>query len=190
MKAILIISFQIPLILLGQPKKVFVPDETISNIRLVDSTSALKKYPKLNQLAYTQTDETNPFANFKFYNKDSSEILALIIYPGAYKNCFYVFNVTKTSNVQVKFKVYSLPDNFFITESGIKIGLTKSELLAIKGTPFQIKTEQGNEILCYKINSFDSDTKILSKYNMPEYYADYTFKQSRLIKFEFGFTYP
>ena len=190
MKNILIILFQFPLILFGQTAKVFVPDETISNIRLVDSTSALKKYPKLNQVSYSNTCETIPWRNIKFYNKDSSEILTLIIYPGGYKHCFYVFTVTKASNDEDKCKIYALPDKFFITESGIKIGLTKSELLAIKGEPFQIKTEQGNEILCYEINLLESKTTRLSNYCMPEYYAYYTFKQSRLIKFEFGFTYP
>ena len=189
MKYILIILFQFPLILFGQAK-VFVPDETISNISLVDSTSALKKLPKLSQISYLDTCETIPWRNIKFYNRDSSEILTLIIYPGASNHCFYVFIVTKASEYGDKCKIYNLPDKFFITESGIKIGLNKSELLAVKGAPSQIKTEQGNEILCYEINLLESKTTRLSNYCMPEYYAYYTFKQSRLIKFEFGFTYP
>ena len=141
-------------------------------------------------MSYSQTDTDGPFANYKFYNKDSTEILTLVVYPGSYKNCFYVFNVSKANLQHEKGIIYSLTDRFFVTESGIKIGMTKSELIANKVSSDSQSIVNGVEILGFKINYNNNSAEIFKRYSMPEYYADYTFKQNRLVVFEFGFTYP
>jgi hypothetical protein len=190
MRLLLIVMFQIPIIILGQKNAEFRPDETISGIRFNDSISALKRCPNLNKLPYSQTDTDGPFANYKFYNKDSTEILTLVIYPGSYKNCFYVFNVCKANLQHEKGIIYSLPDRVFVTESGIKIGMIKSELIGIKGRSDSQSIVNGLEILGFKINYNNNSAEIFKRYSMPEYYANYSFKQDRLVEFEFGFTYP
>ena len=80
--------------------------------------------------------------------------------------------------------------SFTKTESGIKIGISKKELLAIKGDDFTNKQVGNQEVLSYKIDDFSSSS-FLKKYNMPVYFAEYWFtNDDRLVKYKFGFEYP
>ncbi len=78
----------------------------------------------------------------------------------------------------------------FKTESGIKIGMSKKELLEIKGDSFLKKQVNGQEVLSYRIDDFSSSA-FLKKYNMPAYFAEYWFtNDNRFFKYKFGFEYP
>jgi len=72
---------------------------------------------------------------------------------------------------------------YFFTSDKIKLGITKNNLIAIKGNNYKIKKKNYNEILEYRIEN----NKFISRYNMPIYIATYYFNNNKLIKFRFGF---
>jgi hypothetical protein len=64
--------------------------------------------------------------------------------------------------------------------------------VALKGNQFLKTSINARTILTYKIDENKKHGKpgILMRYNMPEYQAEYQFKNSRLVKFMFGFPAP
>jgi len=70
-------------------------------------------------------------------------------------------------------------------ESGIKLGISKKYLIKIKGNSF-VET---NHVLRYEISDYEK-SHFLGKYNLPIYFAEYTFDQDKLSKIYFGFKYP
>ena len=71
------------------------------------------------------------------------------------------------------------------TESGIKLGISKKDLIKIKGNNF-VET---NHVLRYEISDYEK-SHFLEKYNLPIYFAEYTFDQDKLSKIYSGFEYP
>jgi len=82
-----------------------------------------------------------------------------------------------------------IPEKEFKTESGIRLGIPLTRLKAIKGEPDSIEENNAITILHYQINNY-KNSRFLQRYNMPEYYSDYKFKNDKLIEFKFGFVYP
>lgn len=73
----------------------------------------------------------------------------------------------------------------FSTENGIKLGISKEDLLKIKGNNF---VEEG-DVIKYTLDDFNNSS-FLQKYNLPIYFSNYTFKYNKLIEIYFGFEYP
>ena len=105
----------------------------------------------------------------------------LCLFYGTKRNEFYQAEISpydkKTISNPTKYK------NFF-TESGIKLGISKKDLIKIKGNNF-VET---NHVLRYEISDYEK-SHFLEKYNLPIYFAEYTFDQDKLCKIDFGFEY-
>ncbi len=120
----------------------------------------------------------------EFTDKYKKIKLKLVTFPGSGYNDIYQFSVEYISNTD---KLNTISYDDFITESQIKLGITKLELIKIKGDNYSIE----NNIIKYIISQeSDKGKKFLKKYNMPYYYAHYTFEKDTLIKMDFGFIYP
>ena len=80
----------------------------------------------------------------------------------------------------------------FQTKKGIKLGLTKKQIIEKLGNCYApIDSTKGYIELYYIIEQpKDSKSKILENNNMPKYFASYKLWNDRLEKFEFGFEYP
>ena len=190
MKLLLLLLLQVPLLANCQIESRFIADEEISGIRFYDSISVLTKCPMINKIWDGRHDSLSPMPMVKFYNKDSTELLTLILHPGSYRNNFAEFDVAKSQKSNIKHSIHYLPEKTFHSESGIKLGLTKADVIKLKGNSYKLIIENGNEILSYKVSINDGSYVILNKYSMPEYFARYIFNKNRLIEFKFGFTYP
>jgi hypothetical protein len=118
-----------------------------------------------------------------FLNENKTEKLKVVLFPGSSFNDVYQFRVCYYKNDSIPFHTTKYSD--FRTESGIKLGITKNELINIKGKGFR---EEGNA-LRYEIYDYEKPD-FFKKYNLPIYYAVYTFETEKLIEFEFGFVYP
>ena len=112
------------------------------------------------------------------------------MHPGDGYNEVSIFEVGCSNKI-------SKGDNFlnydnFTTEKGIKLGLTKNQIVAAFGNCYHTKDriELGIKTI-YRIE-LPQDTKndFLTNQNMPIYYVEYQFKKDKLIRFEFGFEYP
>jgi hypothetical protein len=79
----------------------------------------------------------------------------------------------------------------FVSGKGIRLGLAKSRVISILGAPLQQHDEDGIVTLEYRLEETEQvASEFLSHYNMPIYYGSYSFKNDRLIEFQFGFEYP
>ncbi|MBK9522515.1 MAG: hypothetical protein IPO13_13070 [Rhodocyclaceae bacterium] len=79
----------------------------------------------------------------------------------------------------------------FVTGKGIRLGLTKSQLVSRLGAPLRTKGNGNFVTLEYRIEDTEQNpSKFLRFYNMPIYYGSYTFKNNYLVAFKCGFDYP
>lgn len=165
----------------------FNPDSSINNVILLEnSSSTLKTLGDV--MSHVNADADYPDAYFKSSGK-GVEYLRVVFFPGNESNSLSQFEVGNTVELESKnFIPIDYPS--FKTESGIKIGMSKNQLLGIKGEDFIKRQVNGQEVLNYRIDDFASST-FLKKYNMPVYFAEYWFtNDGRLVKYKFGFEYP
>jgi len=158
------------------------PDSSVMGIKIRNAESLGKALGSDAKLEGGNT--------YIFYSKDHKEELQLIVFPGDNNNQVSIFKVTYFGGPEQKFK--ALNANIFETEKGIKLGMDKNEVVSKLGDCYTVMGGTADQTeLHYAISSpDDSKTKLLKHQNMPSYYADYRFKNNKLVNFEFGFDYP
>lgn len=160
----------------------FEPDTSLDGIELRNSNSADKVIGTDNK-----TDEKE---QYHFYSLMDAETLTLTQHPGDGKNQISVFSVSYSDKADHGYK--QLKVETFQTEKGIKLGLTKQQVIDKLGNCYALvdSTKDCIEIYYRIENPKDSKTKILESNNMPVYYATYIFCKDKLRYYEFGFEYP
>ena len=160
-------------------KENIVPDISVNNIKLSDTTAVVLGY---SDLKYNVIEGKEELPYVIFTNENKTEVLKLYLFYGTKRNEFYQAEISpydkKTISNPTKYKNFS-------TESGIKLGISKKNLIKIKGNNFT----ETNHVLRYEISDYEK-SHFLEKYNMPIYFAEYTFDQDKLCKIHFGFEYP
>ena len=158
-------------------------DTTINGkIKLRNSASAESNLGD----AMARLDTTKDLPDVFFKNKTGTEFLRLVFFPGDNKNTFSVFEVSKANANQ---NASSSSFANFTTESGIKLGLSKAEVIKRSGKDYkEIKSENATK-LRYEIDE-KKDKEFLTRYNMPLYFVEYIFKNDLLEKYTLGFEYP
>jgi len=186
MKKVLSLSLiLIPIFIYSQQGR-FIPDTSIAGIKLQDPISLKTIIPDILML----TDYTGPGSHAYLLNKDESEIVILTFHAGSSSAIVAEIQLTGREKKQIKrAKIIKLNIDRFATESNIKLYINKSDLVKIKGTNYELEKRNDKEILRYFFDNFETSS-FLQRYNYPNYYADYTFKDNKLIIIEFGFTYP
>ena len=156
-----------------------VSDISVNDIKLSDTTAVVLGYSDL-KYNVIEGKEALPYAIFT--NENKTEILKLYLFYGTKRNEFYQAEISpydkRTISNPTKYKNFS-------TESGIKLGISKKDLIKIKGNNFT----ETNHVLRYEISEYEK-SHFLEKYNLPIYFAEYTFDQDKLSKIYFGFEYP
>lgn len=184
-KAISLFLILIPILIYGQKDR-FIPDTSIAGIKLQDPISLKTIIPDIRML----TDYTGPGSHAYLLNKDESESVTLTFHAGSTSDIVAEIQLIERKKGQIKgAKIIKLNIDRFVTESNIKLYINKSDLVKIKGTNYELEERNDKEILRYFFDNFETSS-FLQRYNYPNYYADYTFKDNKLIKIEFGFTYP
>lgn len=163
----------------------FSPDTSINNIYLNSPKTTLEE---LGNVMDSQSFK-NGYEVYYFSNKKYSEYLKLIFHPGGSKNSFSQVIVSNNNFVPDDRKLRLTKYDFFLTESGIRLGIRLSQLKKIKGKEYSKTQLEGVDIYTYEISNFN-ESDFLKEYNMPTYTASYYFKHNELIQFEFGFIYP
>jgi len=158
----------------------FKPDLCINNIELINIQSVRKQFGDLKPFV-KDSSSSLPYA--EFLNDKGTEKLTVYLFYGTDYNELYQFMVEASSSKDKKLK--RLKDAFFSTENNIKLGISKDELVKIKGNDF---TEIDN-VIKYILSDYEKSC-FLQKYNLPEYFAEYTFNKDKLTKIYFGFKYP
>ncbi len=158
------------------------PDTSLCGISLRISKSADKVIGTDNKV-----DERE---QYHFYSLMDAETLTLTQHPGDGKNQISIFSVSYSDKADHGYK--QLDAETFQTEKGIKLGMTKEQVIGKLGNCYAVVDSTGECIeLYYRIETpNDSKTNILESNNMPIYYATYTFCKDKLRYYEFGFEYP
>jgi len=158
------------------------PDTSLCGITLRNSKSADNVIGTDNK-----NDESE---QYHFYSTMDNETLTLTQHPGDRKNQISIFSVAFSDKAYRGYK--QLKIETFQTEKGIRLGLTKEQVIEKLGKCYAVVDSVKDCIeLYYRIeNPKDSRTKILETNNMPVYYATYTFCKDKLRYYEFGFEYP
>lgn len=159
------------------------PDTSVFDIILYDRESSIRQVGE--KFAPIEEGMDMPYENF--CTEDKKQTLTLFFHYGGFKNSFAEFQV----------KTYSPSDSAallkttsFVTNSGIKLGISKIKVVSILGNCFKtIQNDKSKEIIKYIINDFEHSS-FLKRFNMPIYYAEYEFESDKLIRFRFGFEYP
>ena len=121
-------------------------------------------------------------------SSDLKQRLTFYFHHGNPAKEFSEFQVNYVGADELKGEEKITDDKEFITESGIKPGITIEKIKSIKGEPTSV-IEGKTTVLQYKIDDYNG-SEFLKKYNMPAYYAYYEFQNGYLITFRFGFVYP
>jgi hypothetical protein len=162
----------------------FVPDTTLNTLLKLGNSESTGTWSEV------KLENENMFFVAFFTNSSSTEYTKATTYPGGTKYAFYNFEVGELWLDGLKEKHFTkLPFDHFQTEGGIHLGISKKDLIRIKGKEFTIKETLAGERLVYKI-SLPHAPWFLNKYHMPEYLAEYQFRNGVLVQFSFGFPYP
>ncbi len=164
----------------------FMPDSSINGVLFLHNPSSTLKVLG-DVMSNINVDTDFPDAYFES-SVEGEEYLRIIFFPGNESNSLSQFEVGSLSLTGSKdLQPSKYPS--FKTESGIRIGMSKDELIAIKGNEFKEEKLSDYLKLTYSINESSSD--FLKKYNMLAYFAEYWFTtDDKLIKYKFGFEYP
>jgi len=159
-------------------------DTTINGVVLLRNSASIER--NFGDLM-KKIDLKKDIPDVRIKNQSGTQYLRLAFYPGDNKNVFSLFEVSNNSLGSQNALSSSILN--FDTESGIKLGLSKTEVINKKGNNYQ-ESKKGDLIkLRYEIDE-KKDKKFLDKYNMPLYVAEYFFKNDVLETFSFGFEYP
>ena len=164
----------------------FIPDTSLNKILFIQNPNSILKFlgdisPLLNH------DEDLPSACF--FNKSKQQYVKFIFLPGGTANTISQFEVGYYSdNINPK-NCFPIELDSLYTESKIALGLTKAEILKIKGNNYKNSIKGISEMIIYSLDDFDREP-FLKRYNMPVYVEEFYFKNDRLTRFRFGFEYP
>lgn len=158
------------------------PDTSVAGIKIRNVESVLKVLGGQTKL---EGDSTHIF-----FSSDKKQTLGLKVQPGDYFSEVSVFTISYADNSKHKLRQITVKE--FETEKGIKLGLTKKQIIEQLGSCYIAKDSTRKSIvLSYSLElPKDSKTKLLLTNNMAIYYASYTLKDDKLDKIEFGFESP
>jgi len=162
------------------------PDFKINQLELREENSLTNFYSQniklLDHLRYSPVTI--------FTDKEKKEYLIAYQYEGDVKNsfsCFEVGHLKDDPKLEKEDVVKTKYDNF-MTESGLKLGITLEEITNLKGSDFKVEKKPNEEIIRYTIDNPD-DPKI-KQYEMPPYFMEFYLKDKKVYKIIFGFEYP
>ena len=131
----------------------FVPDSTINNFSLCSKTGLFRD---INHFLDSLNGGDGPDW-FILLVSNQNQVCKLLFYPGGYADEFPYFEVYYGSSSGIEgLKFKRIETDQFITESGIRLGISKSELFEIKGKNYSNELSTENEI----IYNFDPDSEM------------------------------
>jgi hypothetical protein len=165
----------------GQSCELPNADTTVSGIKLGDGDTIKKA---LGEDYRTVIDDPkSDFAWWIFASRDNKQLFAMRHHAGDTIHSYREFEVKFGRHDR---KPMKLPVYEFITGKGIKLGMKRKAVLAKLGPCFKSNVDDEIETIRYEIKDEKAATGILKVANMPQYYAEYEFRNGILIRFKFG----
>jgi hypothetical protein len=158
-------------------------DTIVYGIKLGDGDSTKKALGE-----DTRTIYDNPASDYAWMilaSRDNKQLFLLRHHAGDTLHSYMEFEVKFGRHDR---KPKNLPVYEFITGKGIKLGLKRKPVLAKLGPCFTSVQKDETEIVRYEIKDEKASTGVLKAANMPQYYAEYEFRNGILVRFKFGHT--
>lgn len=170
----------------------FEPDMKIGDASLLNSDHIESYFGDESMHHLTPMgEEGNEYAQVTLLSRDRKEKIILISHPGSTDYEFAVFKVEKNEDdTDTDGAYFESKVGKFVTESGIRLGMTEKELTSEKGKP-SVNANKGENIKVYNyciVEIYESE--FLKENKMPGYFANYTFEGGLLVAYEFGFINP
>lgn len=156
-------------------------DTIVAGIKLGDSSTTKKVLGE--DYRTVVSDPQSDFAWLIFASRDNKQLFAMRQHAGDIVHSYREFEVKFGRHDK---KPMKLPTYEFITGKGIKLGMKRKPLLAKLGPCFTAKETDDGEIIRYEIKDEKASSGVLKASNMPQYYAEYEFRNGVLVRFKFG----
>lgn len=167
----------------------FNADTKIGDVNLLNADN-IESYFGEESMHHLMTmgEEGDQFDQVTILSRDKKEKITMIAYPGSPDYAFSVFKIEKAIESDGAF--YTTKVGKFVTEDGIRLGMTVEEFTQVKGKP-SVLANLGENKKVYNFCIVDIyNHELLEQYKLPGYFANYTFEEGVLIAFEFGFVHP
>lgn len=191
MKQIIIVGLLLCLCGVCRGQKQFQPDTTINGKLVLENPQSVKAFLPDSQVPETCENRVRPCPFSLFVNKTGTAYLFAYCYEGSLRNEYSAFEIGYVTDIAPLegMKHYTVPDNLFTTETGIKLGMDVEELIKIKGKDFQRtgKTDENGSWLVYRM---DAQSDFCRKYGMPDYVMKVRVSNGKINRICFGFEYP
>lgn len=156
-------------------------DTTVHGIKLGDTDSTIRV---LGRDFTTVVD--NPASDFVwriFASRDNKQLLLLRHHAGDLQHSYLEFEVKfgRHDRHPMKLPVYE-----FVSGRKIKLGMKRKAVVAIFGPCFKSARKGDTETIRYQAEQGKADAPVLKAANMPQYYAEYEFRNGVLVRFRFG----
>ena len=156
-------------------------DTTVHGIRLGDTDSTIRV---LGRDFTTIVD--NPASDFGwsiFASRDNKQLLLLRHHAGDLQHSYLEFEVKfgRHDRHPMKLPVYE-----FVSGRKIRLGMKRKAVVAIFGPCFKSARKGDTETIRYQVEDGKAASPILKASNMPQYYAEYEFRNGVLVRFRFG----
>lgn len=157
------------------------PDTSILTLKIRDAASGK---------AFIGNEKPGSGEDYRFYSDNFQQLLSLTQHPGDGKYQISIFKVQYAKKDDYGYK--KLGVDTIKTEKGIRLGMSKADIVSRLGNCYAaLDSTKGYMELYYRIEApGDTKTNLLSRHNLPIYYASYKVRNGGLEAFEFGFEYP
>jgi len=155
-------------------------DFKLNNLEIENPKSIIDNY--VNLKGKLIKGESLP--HITLLNKTKTQKVKMVTFPGSSTNDVYQFFVSKAKKTDESLPTIKYES--FVSNSGIHFGLSKEEVIKIKGDNFLTK----ENAIYYEFSHLDCP-EISEKFNFPIYFSEYFFDDdNKLDKFSFGLVYP
>lgn len=180
-------------------------DTIVHGVKLGDSDGGKKILgDRMTTKLHMVEREGGDFPWYVFISQNGSQTAAFRTHPGDVVNSYNEIEVRyrRIGQKQLFAKEESyyigregtppaLPTEAFVSGSGIKLGMTKADVVKRIGRCFKvIKTRGQAETIRYEVEDESAQLPVLKGANMPSYYAEYQFERGKLVRFRIGHDYP
>ena len=156
-------------------RKPFIQENTVNKNFILDSVFSFQNVPSNNQGIYSDSLEKN--TNLLFCNTSKNQYLIAYLNGNKEFSCFEIGYIKPSSKEQY----FKLTYPVFSTENGIKLGMSRNQLLAIKGTDFYVMTEESVKYI------IDTSGKVMTNQNNEmKYVLECKFENDKIIKIKMG----
>ena len=160
-------------------------ESSISGISLGNPESMLRVLGNPSK-AY-HSEYPNPGTYYRYINPSSTELITLIQHPGPPRYTIFEVEVTEIKGKR-KLPIFPGIEGSFVSDKGIRIGMTRSEVLEVLGSPSEVCTDKPKHDL--SISQDSNPSSLILRYSKPRYKAVYIFENDVLKEFKFGSPAP